>query len=157
MSFWVKVFTSFLLICYTYTLSSQIIVSGKVSDNITKLGIPGVTILSENNGTETDFEGKFNIEINEPGKITVNFLGYKEQSVDITASTYLQISLEEKSEVLDATTITASKFEQRLSESTVSVEIIKPSLLKATNTLVLAPQYFSLACWPHCRVLTPYT
>ncbi|MBK8700678.1 MAG: TonB-dependent receptor [Saprospiraceae bacterium] len=47
----------------------------------------------------------------------------------------LNVIMEEISEVLDVTTVTASKFEQRLSESTVAVEILKPALFRSTNTV----------------------
>ena len=41
----------------------------------------------------------------------------------------------ETSELLEATVVSASKFEQRLSESTVSVDVLKPTLAKSVNTI----------------------
>ena len=59
-------------------------------------------------------------------ELTISYVGYRSIKQSIRSSTTdLYFSLEEISEVLDITTVTANKFEQRLSESTVAVEILK--------------------------------
>lgn len=134
MSSFIKVFLPVCLLLCCFTLIGQITLTGHITDAVTNEALAGVTIVTGDIGAETDENGNFVLELQKASIVTISYLGYHAQSIEITETTNLNISLEEKYEVLDATTITASKFEQRLSESTVSVEIIKPSLLRATNT-----------------------
>lgn len=134
MSSFIKVVLPLYFLWLCNPLNGQILFTGQITDGVTNEALAGVTIVSGDYGTETDENGNFTLELEHPSAVTIAYLGYHTQTLQINETSDLKISLQEKYEVLDATTITASKFEQRLSESTVSVEVIKPSLLRATNT-----------------------
>lgn len=133
---------------YGYT---QHIFSGKVIDYFTREPLAGVNIIIDSvRGTISNDKGEFIINLSE-GKhsIEFRFLGYKTLKlvVDAREKKYenLVIKLEEESKVLDEIVISAGKFEQKKSDVSVSIEIIKPvqiedyNILSAENILQKAP------------------
>ncbi len=91
--------------------------------------------------TNTNLDGAFSIAIPE-GKyfIKISLMGYKNiaDSIVIDANTKsLQYKLEKSVRELDQVVITAGKYEQKLSEITVSMDVIKPKLVENKNTVNL--------------------
>lgn len=86
---------------YSQTGNSNVI-TGTVFDKNGE-GIVGASIKLEgsNNGTLTDINGRFTIKAPETGKITISYIGYIKQTVNISGKTSLKIILEEDSKTLD--------------------------------------------------------
>jgi outer membrane cobalamin receptor len=90
-------------------------------------------------GTKTDSEGRFEIAL-APGKyqFTCGFLGLGSDTFTIqilpNQVTEKQIELNEISKILETIVVTAGKFEQKLEEQVVSMEILKPALIQNKNT-----------------------
>lgn len=64
----------------------------------------GVNVLVEgtNQGTSTDFEGRFQLEdISENAMLTVSYIGYKTQKIKLNGETSIEITLLEDSQTLD--------------------------------------------------------
>ncbi|MHA7944947.1 SusC/RagA family TonB-linked outer membrane protein [Formosa sp. 3Alg 14/1] len=81
----------------------QNIINGKVFDN-NGLPLPGVTVLEKgtNNGTTTDFDGAFVINIQNSNSILVfSHLGYKVNEVLLTSDTNIEVQLIEDYVALD--------------------------------------------------------
>ncbi len=117
-------------------------ISGIVKDKKTHDPIPGVNIfLDDKSGTTTDLNGYFSFKSNTIGKqtITFNYVGYKSQKQVIfikpDEEIKLNILLEEDIQMIDEVVVSASKYEQRISEVTVSMEVIKPKLLENNNVV----------------------
>jgi iron complex outermembrane receptor protein len=82
-------------------MSSQEIIKGKVTDP-TGLELPGVSVVIKgtNKGTATDFDGKFELRVDDANAIiTFSFIGYVNQ--EVPASAEMNIIMEESSESLD--------------------------------------------------------
>lgn len=136
-----------LLLLSISTLSSTCqqtgIIHGNVYDRISGETLIGATILTEENtGTSTGVNGYYQLELS-TGKAIVryNFIGYREFSHEIVI-TYndtilLDVFLDPIRELLDEIVISASRFEQKLSDITVSMEILKPRLITETNATSL--------------------
>lgn len=76
---------------------------GTVTDEMGNL-LPGASILEKGttNGTETDFDGNFTIEIkDEKSKIIISYLGYASQEVTVGKKTSFSIILKEDADALD--------------------------------------------------------
>ncbi|MBP6397157.1 MAG: TonB-dependent receptor [Saprospiraceae bacterium] len=130
-----KIVFCLFLLC-PFFVSSQSTLKGKVGDITTGFPLIGATVVCDQTGTVTDENGEFQLVTSLPCRLTISYVGYKSISIVTNeASSSLLFELNELSEVLDLTTVTATKFEQRLSESTVAVEVIKPNLLRSTNTI----------------------
>ena len=116
---------------------AQNIVSGKVTNqdseeligvNISAKDIPGL-------GTVTDFDGNYTIDLPEGcHDLLFQYIGFEDFIKNICAdkakSTSINISLKESSEILGTVVLSAGKFEQRLEEVTVSMDVIKPELIE---------------------------
>ena len=101
-------------------------ISGTISDAATQKPLSGVNIgiQGKNEGTITDAEGKFvlNSSTKPPFTLVVSLLGYASQELSINAATTLNITLNAKAEELDQVVVSASRVEERILRSPVSIE-----------------------------------
>lgn len=77
--------------------AQQISVNGVVKDAATGEPIFGVNILENgtSNGTITDFDGKFTIQVSAKATLTVKYVGYQTLQVPVSGKKSLEISLKE--------------------------------------------------------------
>ena len=116
---------------------AQHTVTGKVADQDSEELI-GVNISVKNNtglGAVSNFDGDYTIEL--PlgcHDLLFQYIGFEDFLKRIcsekTGSTNLNIRLKESSEILGTVVLSAGKFEQRLEEVTVSMDVIKPELIE---------------------------
>ena len=87
------------------TFAQEKTVSGTVSDVSGVL--PGVSIIIEGTktGTETDFDGKYQIKANEGDVLVFRYLGYTTLTKTIGSSEIINVTLNEGSEMLNEITI----------------------------------------------------
>jgi len=121
------------------SFSQSIVITGVVFDKKEKDPLIGVNIISGDIGTTTDIDGKYNLKL-ENGKhnISFHYIGYETFSIDIDlkngGTLEKNIYLESQSTEMDLVVISAGKFEQKLEEVTVSMDVIKPTLIENKNT-----------------------
>ena len=121
-----KIFLLTLFIMCANTLFAQTSVSGTVVDQDGQ-PIPGVTILdvsNEQNGTVSDFDGNFTISVPSDGTLSISYIGYQTQSVEVSGQTNLNISLEESVSALDEVVITGYGSQVKKSDLTGSIASI---------------------------------
>ncbi len=124
-------------------------ISGTITDASNNEALIGVNIVLDNGtGTSTDIDGKYLLRIpvekntwanqNLEYKITFKYIGYDEVQKSITIekneTKNIDISLSPSSEQLSTVVVSAGKFAQKIEEITVSMEVIKPSLIENKNT-----------------------
>ena len=113
---------------------------GTITDATTKEALIGVNIvLTNGGGTSTDIDGKYLLQIAEgEQKITFKYIGYEDIVKTITVqkneSKTLNIALSPSTKQLGTVVVSAGRFEQKIEEITVSMEVIKPSLIENKNT-----------------------
>ncbi|MEM7160831.1 MAG: TonB-dependent receptor [Bacteroidota bacterium] len=134
-------FLCFIISCSV--LQSQSKVFGRVTDQKSGESLVGVNVFNQNKiGASTDVNGLYELVL-APGNHTINFsfVGYKvlKRSIVLTEgqSFELNAQLIAESELLDAVVISAGKFEQSLSDITVSMEVIQPKIIQDRNTTTL--------------------
>ena len=134
-----RIFTLVIITLCNSTLYCQTIF-GTITDLANNEKLIGVNIILENGGgTSTDIFGKYTLNTNEgTQKLTFKYIGYedviKEISLKKNENKIINISLKSSSEQLSTVVISAGRFEQRIEEITVSMEVIKPSLIENKNT-----------------------
>ncbi len=125
---------------YAQTLG---VVKGIVKDESNNETLPGaVVVLDKAKGVATDINGAFYINA-EQGEhaLACEMIGYAKFSQTITIKAndtiVINISLKDGNKLLDEVVVSAGKFEQKLSDVTVSMEVIKPALIenKASQSL----------------------
>ena len=108
---------------------------GTITDAFTREPLIGVTILNTDNGsgTVTDFDGKYELNITSlPAHIQFSYVGYQtEEKVLKTIPAKYDLVLQADNEVLDEVVVTAGRFEQRMTDVTVSIEVVKPELIRS--------------------------
>lgn len=83
---------------------------GKVSSQADGTSLPGVNVIvkGSTNGTVTDIDGMYSIELTEPNAtIQFSFIGYKPIEFDLNGKTRLDVSLIEDTEELSEVIVTA--------------------------------------------------
>ncbi|HIF14233.1 MAG TPA: TonB-dependent receptor [Bacteroidetes bacterium] len=114
-------------------------VSGSVTDKKNGMELIGVNIkYSDSQGTVSDIFGKYKLEL-EAGTYTLNcsYVGYEPYKSSITLNAgndeTLNIIMTPISQNLKQVVVTAGKFEQELSEITVSMEVLSPENIENIN------------------------
>ncbi len=140
--------TLFILLCHFFfliTLHAQNtgIITGKITDAETGEPLIGATVvLNDSTGISSDADGQYELKVL-PGTfiISFQFVGYQSIVKKITAfaqdTLWLDIALEVKIKVLDEIVVTAGKFDQKLSDVTVSMEVLKPIMIQQNNHISL--------------------
>jgi outer membrane cobalamin receptor len=118
-------------------------VSGTVIDAGSREPLLAVNVIADGRtGTATDLKGAFTLRLDEgPHTLVFSYLGYLEQQKEITISEgetlQLEIEMKVSREMLEEVVVSAGKYEQKLSEVTVSMEVIKPYQLAKQNIVSL--------------------
>ncbi|MGW8316618.1 MAG: TonB-dependent receptor [Bacteroidales bacterium] len=114
-------------------------VSGVVTDSASGKAMVAVNISADHrSGTITDGEGAFTLRL-KPGAHQIGFyyVGYEEVSqrvvIEAGKTVRLDIGMKMSSRMLDEVVVSASKYEEKLSDVTVSLEVIKPYQLSDQN------------------------
>jgi len=129
-----------LLFLFQNAMAQNANISGRVMDQSAQQPLPGVSVIVDNStlGTTTDADGNFSLAV-PMGKHSIQFsmVGMKEKKVDVdlqeNENKILIIILEENAKELGLVVVSASKFEQKLEEVTVSMNVIKPSAVETRN------------------------
>lgn len=123
----------------------QAIVKGTVYDEKTEETLIGASIYIENNsgeieyGVVSDINGKYEIKVpNGNPMLNFSYIGYESQAKPIVTTKgqviTLNIYMKPQVGLLESVVVSAGRFEQKLSEITVSMEIVKVDDISKQNT-----------------------
>ncbi len=110
--------------------------TGKITSSKSGEALPGVTIIADDViGITSDNNGAYNLQLlSGVHKIEFRLISFKSELIKIdlkeNETKELNISLKENPSELGIVVISAGKFEQRLEEVTVSMEVLKPELVE---------------------------
>ena len=94
-----------LIACFLPGIASaqEITIKGVVTDEISEEGVPGATVVVKGTtkGTVTDFDGNYSIEVEEDAILSVSFIGYLSQDINVAGRSVIDIVLEEDTKQLD--------------------------------------------------------
>ncbi len=120
-------------------LGQQTKITGNVSDAEGN-GIPGanITIPNTNKGTITDFDGNFSLLVDQvPVTIKISYVGYEPVVLKVENTSPVKIILKENS-FLDDVVVTASRTQEKVKESPVSIERMGLKEIRRTT----APSFY---------------
>ncbi|MGX7688741.1 TonB-dependent receptor [Flectobacillus roseus] len=108
----------------TQTIAQVATVTGKITDAQTQKPIQGVSIRVKGklSGTQSNANGSFSISLKIPASVTVSIIGYEAKTVDVADNQSIDISLSPANSELDPVVVTASRVEERILRSPVSIE-----------------------------------
>lgn len=119
----------FMIACITVQ-AQDLQVSGTViskTDGEPIIGASVVEMGNNINGTITDIDGNFSLSVKEGAQLTISYVGFKSQTVK--ASSMLNISMEEDSEMLEEVVVTGYTT-QRKADLTGAVSVVSTEALK---------------------------
>jgi iron complex outermembrane receptor protein len=123
--------------------AQQAQIKGKIFNGKTKETIPGVNvILDEKNGVVSDIDGNFSLKV-DAGSVKVSFkyigFGTIEKTYELKAGQVVteNINMVEESMLIEGVVVSAGKFEQKLSDVTISMSVLKPEQITNQNVNVI--------------------
>ena len=132
----------FLPILFSPLLPAQqkAVVTGKITDASNGQPLIGATVLLDSTtGIITNTEGAFRIETF-PGRhaLYFNYMGYQPKHITVNLipddTLLLDIQMNTAMHLLDEIVVSAGKYEQKISDVIVSMDIIRPKMISATST-----------------------
>lgn len=92
-----------LLLTISISFAQQFSVTGVVTDAKTGEPIPGANVIEKNtsNGTVTDFDGKYSIEVGSDAILVFSFVGMQTKEVAVNGNTEINVTLDEDTALLD--------------------------------------------------------
>ena len=89
--------------------------SGKVTDQLTGEALPGVTIVIKGttNGTISDFNGNYSIQVEKGVTVAFSYVGYVSQEFIIDSQTILNVALSANLEKLDEVVVVGYGFQKK--------------------------------------------
>jgi len=136
-----KFYSIIFILLYSFlAVAQQSNIRGQVIDDKTRETLVGVNIiLNDTTGVTTDISGCYNIELN-PGKytLTYKFIGYSSEKRNVNIKSgetqIINVRMTEESKILDEVVVSAGRFEQKISDITVSMSVIRPQQIENMNT-----------------------
>ncbi|MFW5656185.1 MAG: SusC/RagA family TonB-linked outer membrane protein [Bacteroidota bacterium] len=130
-----KLVTIILLMWSSLVLAQQNEVTGKVTDP-SGMPLPGVNVVEKgtSNGTITNAEGEFRLNVSEGSRLAISFVGFENIELDVAGQTDLNVTLQEKAFELDEAVVTALGISQAKKTVGYSTQEIDPEALKKANS-----------------------
>ena len=133
--------TILILLISVPTLAQNGAISGTITDSSSGEKLIGIAVTTTSgSGSASDLNGQYMLSL-KPGKHLISFSGIgfnpREEQFDVKAGETItrDIKLDPVSTDLGIAVVSAGKFEQDISELTVSMEVLKPSLIEDKNTV----------------------
>lgn len=126
-----------LLIVFVFAIafgySQQATLIGKVADATSKEGLPNAYIIYKGGGIGTDMDGNYKLMLDAgTHELKFQYVGYTAVTKNVTVTAgenkTLNVSLEEEVKTLGQVVVTGSRYEQKIEEVTMSMEVIRPDL-----------------------------
>lgn len=141
-----KMIFSLSLIFFSMSALAQTTITGNITD-VDGEGLIGVNVLVQGTvlGTITDINGDFSLTVKSapPLTLVISYVGYETQRIEVTnASTEINIQLEESTMLGQEVVVSASRVEENILQSPVSIE--KMDIL-SVQTTTAATYYEGLA------------
>ncbi|RAV28145.1 SusC/RagA family TonB-linked outer membrane protein [Sinomicrobium soli] len=109
---------------------AQITVSGTVSDATGPLPGANIVVKGTTNGTQSDFDGNYTLDgVPEDAVLVFSYIGYREQEIDVSGETTLNVTLEEDTQALDEVVVVGYGT-QRRSDLTGAVSTVSSESLQ---------------------------
>lgn len=124
-----------------WALSQNITVKGTVKDGNGE-SIIGASVLQKGttNGTITDFDGNFNLNVPSQSTLVISFVGYKTQEIPVAGKTTLNVTLTEDTQMLD-NVVVVGYGTQKKEDLTSAISTLSPTeVLKSPGGITDALQ-----------------
>lgn len=139
------IFLILCLLCSIGAIAQTKSITGVVTDG-TGESVIGASVVEvgTTNGTITNLDGKFSLTIATGAKFTVSYIGYKPQTITVSAANTYNVVLKEDTEVLDEVVITGYGGSQKRATLTTAISKLDNSVLKMRLSVMQDSLYKAL-------------
>jgi len=133
-----KTLYSLLLFFVTLIISYGQSINGTISDSETLKPLAGasINIKGKNQGNTSGSQGNFEIKnVSTPAIIIVSMVGYQKQEINVTNDQPIIIALNPSNELLQQVVISASRVEENILKSPVSIEKIDANAIRQSPSI----------------------
>jgi iron complex outermembrane receptor protein len=136
-----KIILLYLLMLFTANMYGQIItIKGTVTETDSKDPVAGayVTVKGKLAGTTTDNKGNFRLSTDArlPLTLSISSIGFQKLEIEVTdAGNSIAIGLNQKNELMDEVVVSASRVEENILKSPVSIEKMDIKTIKETPSI----------------------
>lgn len=127
-----------LLFCFFIgTSGAQNLVTGIVKSSDDNQPVVAASIRVQNDpkkGTTTDLEGKFSLDATGINQIIISYIGYKQQVINITGKTFIEVTLDPETQELEGVVVTALGIERKEKTLGYSVQKVTGDILSNNNS-----------------------
>jgi TonB-linked SusC/RagA family outer membrane protein len=115
------------------SFAQTITVSGVVTDETGEalLGV-SISVPGTSNGTASDIDGRYSLEVSSKGQLSFSYIGYLKQTIDVNGRTTINVVLKEDSKMLEEVVVvgygTMKKSDLTGAVSSVKAEAIQKSI-----------------------------
>ncbi|MDB5226958.1 MAG: hypothetical protein JWN78_1151, partial [Bacteroidota bacterium] len=137
MKYFNKFSVLFLFFICSITVFGQTTIKGKVTDGKEAIIGANVTVKGTTEGTVTDIDGKFEITTSQPTPITlvVTMVGMATSELQVEGSKDdVAIAMSEETSLLNDVVVAASRVEEKILESPVTIEKMDQRAIKASSS-----------------------
>ncbi len=132
---------NFLLLTFIWCFALQAavaqrqIISGTIREKATNQPLPGVTVLEKgtSNGTVTDIDGEFHLQVNVGAILSISFIGMKAMEIKTAGSKELKIFMESSTEQINDVVVTALGIKREKKVLGYSVQDVGGDEISATS------------------------
>ncbi len=127
----------FLLLVFPSLVMAQETLKGKIIDESTGEPVPFVNVIEKgtSNGTTSDFEGNFSLEVNAlPTTVVFSYIGFETQEVNVTKNSPMSINFAQSAAALDEVVVTGLATSVKRTNSANAVASISAEDLVGTTT-----------------------
>lgn len=112
--------------------SQETLISGTVTDAQDNIPIPGVNVIVKgtNNGTTTNFDGGYSINVNKGDVLEFSYLGFSTQRIKVTTQTEINITLKTDVESLNEVVVIGYGTQKRADLTGAITSVKSEELLK---------------------------
>lgn len=123
--------TAFVLISFIANAQTKII-AGRVTDE-TGIGLPGVTVLVEGttNGTISDIEGNYSLEVSDDVNLIFTYIGFEDQTINTAGRSRIDVTMTTSTEQLEEVVVIGYGT-QKKKVLTGSIESVSSEEISAT-------------------------
>ncbi len=135
-----KILLTLLILSFSsLVLFAQTKLTGKITDSESGENIIGATVRIKGKltGTVTDNSGKFelNTGVELPLTLEISYMGFQKTSIEVQSSAPIEVKLVQSTELLSEVVFSASKIEETIFESPVSIEKMDIKTIRETPSM----------------------
>lgn len=117
------------LLCVVQAIAQDRTITGTVTNANDGVPLPGVNVVVQgtSRGTQTDFDGKYSIQVSQGEVLQFSYVGLKTQEITVGAASTINVQLQDDASQLDEVVVTALGVKRQRKSLTYATQTVEAS------------------------------